>query len=295
MNDEPLAVRATLGARRSASQTGALDLRLERVGATTRPARRVAHPPLQLSRVRHDVAGQPGAAALTLVHLGGILAGDRYDIQVALGPHAAATVTTAAATQVYQMPYGEARQDIRLQLGAGSRLAWLPEPLILFAGSRFTQTTKVELAPGALLGLLDVLVPGRLARGEIHQFDRYEARLEVCSPDGRCLVAERAVLEPRRRDPAAVGALGFTPVLGSLYILGDGVDAEYWCSWINQRDDRALAGAILPNRAGLLVRTAEATPSVVQTRLRRLWQCLSNACAGAEPGGIPRLDPLPFK
>jgi urease accessory protein len=260
-------------------QTGRLDLALERVGAATRPLRAAVQPPLQLSRARYDIARQPATAAFTLVHLGGILENDRYELHVAVGQDAAAQVTTAAATQVYRMPHGEARQEIRLRLAAGSRLAWLPEPLILFAGARFTQTTHVEIAPGARLDLLDVLVPGRLARGEIHQFERYENRLEVCAPDGRCLVAERAVLEPRRRTIAATGVLGSTPVLGSLYILGDTVDAERWCAWVHQRDDRALGATALPNGSGLLVRALGEAPSAVHARLRELWPRISERSA----------------
>ncbi len=245
------------------------------MGAVTRPVRSAVQPPIQLSRVRYDAPSQPGTAAFTLVHLGGILEGDSYDLRVALGPGAAASITTAAATQVYRMPHGAARQDLTLQLASGSRLAWLPEPIMLYAGARFSQTTHVELAPGALLGMLDVLVPGRLARGEVNQFERYEMRLEVCSPSGTCLVAERALLEPRRHNIASVGVLGCTPVLGSLYVLGDGVDADYWCVQVNQCDSHGIAGTVLPNRSGLLVRMLGTTPSAVHTQLLSLWSQIS--------------------
>ncbi|HEX5690260.1 MAG TPA: urease accessory protein UreD [Roseiflexaceae bacterium] len=252
----------------SGRQSGALDLLLERAGATTQPTRALARPPLQLSRARYDVDGEPGTAAFTLVHLGGVLENDRYDIQVELGPNAAAQITTAAATQVLRMPHGDARQDTLLSLAPGSRLHWLPEPVILFGGARFTSTTRVEIAAGAQLALLDVLVPGRLARGELFQFERYETRLEVCDPSGRCLVAERAVLEPRHMNLARNGMFGDTPVLGSLYLLGDTLDAERWCACINQ-DASNRAATLLPNDAGLLIRTLGHAASTVQTSLRQ--------------------------
>ena len=252
-------------------QAGKLDLALQRIGGTTRPVRAEVRPPLHLSRARYDVAGQPETIAFTLIHLGGILDGDCYDLCVDVGPVASAQITTAAATQVYRMPHGDARQEITLRLAAGGRLAWLPEPLILFAGARFTQTTRIEIASGTRLGLLDVLVPGRLARGEVGQFERYEARLEVCAPDGRCLVAERALLEPRQRPIMVPGMLDQTPVLGSLYILDDTLDAERWCSWVNQRDDYALGATMLPNDSGLLVRALGDAPSAVHAKLRELW------------------------
>jgi urease accessory protein len=249
------------------------------IEGSTRPRRAEVRPPLQLSRARYDLAGRPATVALTLIHLGGILDGDRYDLSVQLGQGASARITTAAATQVYRMPLGDARPDITLRLAAGSRLAWLPEPLILFGGARFTQTTRVEIAPGARLGLLDVLVPGRLARGEVGQFERYEARLEVCAPDGRCLAAERTLLEPRRRPMMTPGMLGRTPVLGSLYVLDDQLDSERWCAWVNQRDDQALGATILPSDCGLLIRALGEAASAVHAKLRELWSRFEE-CAG---------------
>jgi len=264
----------------SRRQEGRLDLLLERAGAITRPVRCAVQPPLQLSRARYDDQARPDQPALTLVHLGGILAGDRYDLHIALGDGARARITTAAATQVYRMPQGEATQDIRIELGPGSRLEWLPEPTILFGGARFTQTTMVTLGAGARLVLLDVLTPGRLARGEVFQFDRYAARLEVCDAAKRLLLAERALLEPRRHDLSAPGVLGATPVLGSLYILGDGVDAERGCAQVTGREG-ALAGlsidlgaAVLPNGCGVLVRTLGTAPSQVRAALLRVREAL---------------------
>ena len=262
-------------------QEGRLDLLFERAAAITRPVRCAVQPPLQLSRARYDDPARPDEPALTLIHLGGILAGDHYDLRIALGAGAGARVTTAAATQVYRMPQGEATQSIQLQLGAGSRLEWLPEPTILFGGARFTQTTSVTLGPGAQLALLDVLVPGRLARGEVYQFDRYAARLEVRATAGRLLLAERALLEPRRHDLTAPGLLGTTPVLGSLYILGDGVDAERDCARVARRTDGLsgllidLGAAVLPNGCGMLVRALGMTASQAHAALLKVWNVLA--------------------
>src|SRR5690349_17358177 len=133
MPDGNQTIDAACPALRSQRQEGRLDLRLERSGGVTRPLRCMARPPLQLSRVRYDDPARPDLAALTLVHLGGILAGDRYELEVELGAGAAARITTAAATQVYRMPRDDASQGICLRLEPGSHLAWLPEPLILFA------------------------------------------------------------------------------------------------------------------------------------------------------------------
>lgn len=271
---QPATTSAPPTTHRSGRQAGRLDLALELIDGGTRAIRSAVQPPLQLSRARYS-AQQPREIAFTLVHLGGILSNDTYSLSVALGAGAQANITTAAATQVYRMPHGTARQDIALDLAPGSRLDWLPEPLILFAGAHFTQSTQVRLAPGARLALLDVLVPGRLARGEVHQFEHYENRLEVSGADGRCLLAERALIEPRSASPDAIGILGDTPVLGSLYLLSESLDAERWCTWLHQSHGPELASAILPNQCGLLIRMLGRSPSAVHTRLRELWSFLS--------------------
>ncbi|MCG8349274.1 MAG: urease accessory protein UreD [Chloroflexales bacterium] len=254
---------------------GTLDLALEHVGSATRPRRCLAQAPLQLSRVRYDDSARPEQAHLTIIQLGGILSGDRYDLRVELGSAAAAQITTAAATQVYCMPHGEAEQHLSLRLAAGSRLAWLPEPLILFAGSRFRQTIRIELGPNARLDLLDVLVPGRLARGEAFQFESYTSHLEIVDSAGTCLAAEHARLAPRRYALDVPGVFGATPVLGSLYVLGDSVDGEAGSAWVARRCDPLLGATTLPNACGLLVRTLGHSAHTVRRTLLEVRQALA--------------------
>jgi urease accessory protein len=251
---------------------GQLELELACVEGVTRAGRCLAVPPLQLSRVRYDDPQAPGTAVFTLLHLGGVLAGDQLAMRVALAAGAHAQVHMAAATQVYQMPSGDAAHALDLRLLAGSRLAWLAQPTILFGGARFRQTTRATLAPGARLDLLDVLVPGRLARGEQYQFERYAMRLEIYDPGDRCLVAERALIEPRRRIPSSPGVLGATPVVGSLYLLGDTVDAERCAAALHREHDGALGATALPNQAGVLVRALGTAPSQVHGMLAEIWR-----------------------
>ncbi len=250
---------------------GRLELELAPREGVTRPARALAAPPVQLSRVRYDDPRAPGRAAFTLLHLGGVLAGDRAHMRVELAPGAEAELQMAAATQVLQMPAGAAAHTIELRLGAGSRLAWLAQPLILFAGARFSQSTYVTLAPGARLALLEVLVPGRLARGERYAFASYQSRLEVCDQAGRCLLAERALLEPGRLPLGVPGALADTPVLGSLYLLGDLPGADALAAMLHDPADPNLGVSALPNGAGVLVRALGAAPSQVHGRLMAIY------------------------
>ncbi len=261
-------------ARRHAE--GQIDLLLAHDGETTRLHRGMAVPPLQLSRIRYDDPDHPGRANLTMLHLGGILAGDHNHIQVELGAGAEATISGAAATQVYAMPAGAATQEIRLRLGVGSRLRWLPEPLILFADACFRQELRVDLAPEARLVLLDVVVPGRLARGEVFQFTRFESLLEIYDQAGTCLAAERARIEPRHADPSITGVFGTTPVLGSLYLLGDSLHAETLCVRAAQLCGGDGGATVLPNNCGVLIRTLGTSASAVRRQMITFWRTLTS-------------------
>jgi urease accessory protein len=270
IGEDTVAVGSTL-TRRAPAQ-GQIDIALAQVGDTTRVNRSLAVPPLQLSRVRYDDPAQPGQAVFTQLQLGGVLAGDCMTVNVELGEAAAATIRGAASTQVLTMPEGEASLSTTLRLGAGSRLRWLPEPLILFAGSRYSQRMRVELGPGAVLILLDIFVPGRLARGEVFRFARYESRVEIFDQADTCLAAERALIEPERYRPAAPGLFERLPVLGSLYLLGDQLDHEGLCERVAAGCGAQGGAAVLPNGCGLLVRTLGPTPSGVRAALMRIGE-----------------------
>jgi urease accessory protein len=255
---------------------GLLDLRLGCDPAgVTRPLRALAHPPVQLSRVRYDDPTRPDTAVFTLLHLGGVLAGDRVNMALRLERGAEARVRMAAATQVLRMPSGGATHALDIHLGAGSTLDWLAEPLILFGGARFSQATLVTIEPGARLALLDILVPGRLARGERYAFERYDMRLEVFGPGERLLAAERARLLPREHALGVPGVLGETPVVGSLYLLGDTLDAERLAARLHDEAEPRLGVSVLPNGCGVLVRALAATPSGARKLLLAAWGAFS--------------------
>jgi urease accessory protein len=97
---------------------------------------------------------------------GGIAGGDRFHIDVQVGPNARLAVTTAAAEKIYRTLGPAAAIDIRLAVGAGGALAWLPRETILFDRSRLARTIDIELADDARLVLAEAIVFGRSGMGE---------------------------------------------------------------------------------------------------------------------------------
>ena len=248
----------------------------------TRPDRALAQPPLQLSRVRYDDPQRPEIAVHTLLMLGGILAGDQHSLHVELAEQTTARMVMAAATQVLSMPHGHAKQSLTLRLHAGSTLEWLAAPTILFADAAFEQHTTIVLGRNARLTFLDILVPGRLARGEMHAYRHYQSSLEIYDESENLLVCERSNLAPSRRATAVPGVLGQTAVVGSLFLLGHSLPAAQLAA--KMHDPTTLIGVTtLPNQAGVLVRTLGHSASEVRGRLMELISSPSHMPALAPP------------
>lgn len=105
---------------------------------------------------------------------GGILGGDRLELQVNLAPGASAALLTQGAGKAYRGP--AARQTAAFDLAEGALLEYLPHHLIPFAGSSLHTETTFDLAAGATLVAWEAYAAGRVARGERFLFDRLSAR-----------------------------------------------------------------------------------------------------------------------
>jgi urease accessory protein len=125
---------------------------------------------------------------------GGMTGGDRFDIDIGVGAGASLSVTTAAAEKVYRSLGPDTRVGVKLKVGAGGTLAWLPQETILFDRVQLRRTIDVELARDASLILVEAVVFGRSAMGESvlrgHFFDRWRVRV-----DGALVFAESLRLD----------------------------------------------------------------------------------------------------
>jgi urease accessory protein len=121
----------------------------------------------------------------------GILEGDSLKSDIAVGKGAALLVTTPSASRVFKMKDGAAECRQHFAVAAGGWLEVLPEPLVPHRGSRYHQTTKVEVERGGGLFFVDLLVPGRIAhKNEAWLWDRLCLETEV-RLNGEMVLRER--------------------------------------------------------------------------------------------------------
>ncbi|MCD9878759.1 urease accessory protein UreD [Streptomyces guryensis] len=145
--------------------------------------------PIALRRTR----GSGAEARVMLVGaMSGPLGGDEFAVEAEVESGARLRVGSSAATIALPgQAKGEARYDVRLHVGDGGELEWLPEQLISAQGSDLYVRTRVELGGTARLVLREEQVLGRV--GE--QPGRLSSRLTVCV-EGRALLDQELACGP---------------------------------------------------------------------------------------------------
>lgn len=134
----------------------------------------------------------PAASGPEVVFLntsGGMTGGDRLAFGTTLGAGCRVTATTQTAERAYRSADGVARVEVRHDLGPGAHLDWLPQETILFDHAALDRRTTVNLAEGASCLLLEAVILGRAAMGEVVRDLRLTDRREVLR-DGMPVLVE---------------------------------------------------------------------------------------------------------
>jgi urease accessory protein len=119
-------------------------------------------------RVMFPTSGSSTIEEAVLVNTaGGIAGGDRIECSVTALANASIAVTSQAAEKVYRALSEPARISTKLKACEGAKLAWLPHETIVFNLARLHRTTEIELVAGAELLVLEWVVLGRAAHGEV--------------------------------------------------------------------------------------------------------------------------------
>ncbi|GHC61351.1 urease accessory protein UreD [Neogemmobacter tilapiae] len=150
---------------------------------------------------------------------GGLTSGDRLELALDAGAGARIVATTQTAERAYAAVSGSAEVSVRLQVGAGGHLDWLPQETILFDRADLARRTRVGLVGDASLVMAETLVLGRAAMGESLARLALSDRREVYR-DGRAVLVEPfalsdAVLAPRDALLGGARALGFLAKVGA--------------------------------------------------------------------------------
>ena len=281
--DEPVEGGLPVGAP---GKVGVLELSLARIGGTTRVVQHYQRAPLHVYRPIYLDQNLPGMAFVFMQQFGdGYVDGDRCRIDLDCGPGSAVHVTTQAATNLYRSGRNFATQLVNLRAGPGAVLEYLPDAVVPFRGARFFQRTvlAVDVDSTAIVG--EVLLPGRVARGELHAYDLYWAETEAHRPDGTLLFADVIRLcPPEGGGLRSLALLGGRDVLATLYVVTQRRRAAELVELLRQSSfgEDILAGVSeLPNDCGVSVRFLGPTSKAVRAALTNAWNAVRITLLGA--------------
>lgn len=256
-------------------KVGLLELTFAPAGGATRVIRQFQQFPLQVFRPVYLDPHRPEMAFVYVMSHGGIVQGDRYRVDIACEPGASVHVTTQSMAKLYRMECNYATQRVELSAGAESFLEYLPDPVIPFRGARFYGKTLITAHPTATVIVGEILLPGRVAHGEHHDYTLLVSKLVARGFEGELQFCDTLKFDPRRTPSHSPGRLGPYAALATLFVVTRRTCARSLSNWLHERVasfPQVLGGASeLPNGSGAWVRMLGANSLDVAAALHAAW------------------------
>jgi urease accessory protein len=221
---------------------------------------------------------------------GGILQGDRYRMDISLANNAVSHITTQGATRIYKMNSNYATQLININIGKDCYLEFIPDQIIPFRNSRYYQKVSLNVDPSATLIYSEIIVPGRVAMGELFSYDLCYLKTIGQNIEKNIKFIDNCMLKPKNQNMNTLGMFGNHTVLASVYILTKNEDALILNKKINsiiKNNDEVSGGStILPNNSGLVVRLMCNSSEIIKTEIYDIVRIVRKEILDAEFTGI---------
>lgn len=213
---------------------------------------------------------------------GGLTGGDRLALALEIGAGARITGTTQTAERAYRSASGVAEVEVRLRVGAGARLDWVPQETILFDGAGLHRRTDVRLAQDASVLMVESVVLGRRAMGETVRRLDFVDRRRVTRGDAPVWIEPLALDDASlaRRGPAGLAG---AQALAVIAFLAPGAEDALAPVRRLLAIDGVSAGASAWD-GKLVVRATAADPGPLRRMVTTVVRQLS--------GGVPRVWPI---
>ncbi len=212
---------------------------------------------------------------------GGIVGGDRLQIDVTLQSTARAVITTAAAGKIYGSNGTTATQSIVQKIAAKGVLEWLPQETIIFNGARFEQHLHVELADSASWLGWQIDRFGRTASGEQFTSGEWKSTTEVYR-DGKPVWIDRQQLcgDTLVNHPHSLAGY---PIVGSLAWIDRPVSKDLVAEIRSLFDGEPSKIGVTRLTQGLLCRYRGNSTTEVRRWFTTVWHLLRQSFLGSNP------------
>lgn len=221
---------------------------------------------------------------------GGVVGGDELAISASVGDKANTFITTPGAAKWYKANKRVARQDVRLDVGAGAALEWMPQETIFFNAAEVRLNHCVSLGKDASYIGCEILCFGRTASGESFDTGRIEQLTEI-RREGRLIWFEQGVLAGGSPAMASPLSLASKTVCATLIATGKSLPATI----VNAIREEAAAIAdpadlcgVTQMKSVLSVRFLGNSGEIARALMTRAWQQIRPALLG-RAAVVPRI------
>jgi urease accessory protein len=232
-------------------------------------------------RVRFPNGDGETLEAVTVNTAGGMTGGDRFDIDVKVSAGAKLTLTTAAAEKIYRSLGPDTEIRVKLDVGQGGALAWLPQETIVFNQVRLRRSIDVELKHGAQLLLAEAVLFGRSAMGETvtqgRLIDRWRVRVGGTLAFAETVRLDGLIAQALGQRAVAAGGVAVATVLkipstdkdvAAIHAIADNFAGEVGISAWN---GLAVVRLVAPGGAALRHDLIEVLTALSPVPVPRLW------------------------
>ena len=281
--DEPPQMRSG-----AVGKNGSLRIGFERRGKRTILADIDRRAPYMVQRALYCDQELPEMACVFLINTTGcVVQGDRLALDVVVGSHAQAHVTTQSATKIHTMDANYAAQTQTITVDDDAYLEFLPDPLIPHRQSRFVSETRLTIAPTATILFSEIVQSGRRHHRPDERFGATVMSISTTGarPGGRTLFIEKLVMEPERYPVRQTGVMDSFEVLGNV-ILCTPVDKiarifERVDAGVDLARGIAFGACQLPNDAGLIYKVLGRETTQVKAKIREFWGIVREEVTGS--------------
>ncbi len=121
----------------------------------------------------------------------GLFSGDAVRCRVEVESGARMLLTSPSASRIHRAGEGSATLSQLFTVRRNGFLEVFPETLIPQSGARYSQQTRIDLEKGGVILLIESFAPGRVASGEIFQFESIHWATDVFFDD-QLIMRERS-------------------------------------------------------------------------------------------------------
>ncbi len=219
---------------------------------------------------------------------GGLVGGDKINIDVVAEANTQAMVMAQAAEKIYRSTGDSCLIDISITAGQDAWFEWLPQETILHQGARMRRTTRLKLTTSARILAGEFLVFGRHAMGEKMTEGFVRDCWEV-SVDGRLTWADAFHMEGAVNEIIDHPA-GLNGATGMANIVYGGIDAAQHLDLarciLGEKDQVRSAATVVNNI--LLVRWIGSDVFALRQSFADFWTKFRKQ-VGGQPQRLPRL------